>query len=99
MLGFGDLSIQVKEARVTPNLFDLLVSQPMLGRPFALMAQQRNPIDSTEIIVSHKFWQRALGGDSSVIDGQPRQLRVKVNDLQRGTAVRSRSWVAVPKRP
>jgi VWFA-related protein len=30
-------------------------------------------------------------------DGQPRQLSVKVNDLPRGSAVRARSWVVLPK--
>lgn len=67
VLGFGDVSVQVKHATVTSNIFDVLGVQPAIGRLFGAVPERRGPLDGTELVVSHGFWQRALGGDPSAI--------------------------------
>lgn len=67
VIGLGDVSLQAKRASVTPNIFDLLGVQPALGRAFGLVPARRGPLDGTEVVVSHGFWQRALGGDTAAI--------------------------------
>ncbi len=67
VLGFGDVSVQVKHATVTPNIFDVLGVHPAIGRLFGAVPERRGPLDGTELVVSHGFWQRALGGDPSAI--------------------------------
>src|SRR3989338_5743200 len=48
---------------VSPSLFDVLQVRPILGRPFAA-AEEQEPVT----VISHRFWQMAFGGDSSVLD-------------------------------
>ncbi|MCW5556498.1 MAG: ABC transporter permease [Verrucomicrobiae bacterium] len=67
VLGIADASVQAKQAVVTPNLFALLGVQPALGRPFGVVSDRRGPLDGTEIILSHGFWQRAFGGDTEAV--------------------------------
>jgi putative ABC transport system permease protein len=67
VLGVGDISTQVKEAAVSPNFFDVLGVQPMLGRTFGTVVTERGPFAGTEIVVSHRFWQHVLGGDAAII--------------------------------
>lgn len=67
VLGFGEVSVQAKQASVTPNILDLLGVQPALGRGFGVVPERRGPLDGTEIVVSHGFWQRALGGDAAAV--------------------------------
>lgn len=67
VVGLGDISVQARHASVTPNIFDVLGVQPALGRLFGAVPDRRGPLDGTELVVSHGFWQRALGGDSSAI--------------------------------
>jgi putative ABC transport system permease protein len=67
VLGVGDASLQAKQAVVTPNLFELLGVQPAMGRQFGSVPERRGPLDGTEVIVSHSFWQRAFGGDAGAI--------------------------------
>ncbi len=74
VLGIGDASVQVTHANVTSNIFDVLGVQPALGRGFGTVPERRGPLDGTEIVVSHGFWLRALGGDASAIG---RAIRVE----------------------
>lgn len=67
VLGVGDASLQAKQTVVTPNLFALLGVLPAMGRQFGSVPERRGPLDGTEVIVSHSFWQRALGGDAGAI--------------------------------
>ena len=67
VLGIGDASVQVKQAAVTPNLFGLLGIGPAIGRGFGVVPERRGPLDGTEIILSHALWERAFGGDPTVI--------------------------------
>jgi putative ABC transport system permease protein len=46
---------------VTPRLFDLLGRTPILGRAFG------SDESSFEVLISHGFWQRRFGGDTSVV--------------------------------
>jgi predicted permease len=62
VIGVGDASLQAKQAVVTPNLFDVLGVHPSMGRQFGPPPEKRGPLVGTEVIVSHSFWQRALGG-------------------------------------
>ena len=50
---------------VTPNLFDVLGVRPILGRSF--LPTDGRPNDALVVILSHAFWQRRYGGDSSII--------------------------------
>lgn len=67
VLRVGDVAIQARHASVTPNLFDLLGVQPAMGRAFAARSAGRRFLDGTELVVSHRFWQRELAGDPAVI--------------------------------
>lgn len=67
VLGVGDASLQVRQAAVTPNLFGLLGIGPVIGRGFGTVPERRGPLDGSEIILSHALWQRAFGGDPTVI--------------------------------
>jgi predicted permease len=51
---------------VTGNYFDVLGVHPALGRSF-LPEEDATPGTHPVIVVSHGFWQRALGGESAVI--------------------------------
>ena len=60
---------------ISPSYFGTMGVRPMLGRDFD--KQDEKPGQQTTIIVSHRFWQAALGGDPAVIgrtlqiNGQP----------------------------
>src|SRR5438445_10329018 len=53
---------EIEAAMVTASLFDVLGVRPILGRPFAA-SEEQEPV----AVLSHRFWQSALGGDSSVV--------------------------------
>jgi putative ABC transport system permease protein len=59
VLGIGDVTVQARQATVTPNLFELLGAGPLIGRGFVPTGE--------EVILSHTFWHRAFGGDPGVI--------------------------------
>lgn len=56
---------QIPAMRVTANLFTVLGARPALGRVFAADdgAGARQPL----VVVSHAFWQNALGADPRVV--------------------------------
>lgn len=70
VIGVGDASLQAIEAVVTNDLFDVLGVHPSMGRQFGRTPEKRGPLVGTELIVSHAFWQRALGGTAGAI-GRP----------------------------
>ena len=51
---------------VSGNYFSVLGERPALGR-FFLPDEDRTPLASPVVVVSHDFWTSRLGGDSSVI--------------------------------
>jgi putative ABC transport system permease protein len=67
VIGVGDVSIQVRDASVTPNFLRLLGVSPMLGRDFAAMPERSSPLDRRDVIISHALWLRAFGGDVSAV--------------------------------
>jgi putative ABC transport system permease protein len=73
--------MRVEGISATPELFDLLGMQPVMGRPFA-------PADEREdappvVIVSHELWRTELGSDPAILSrsiqlGTTRRLVVGV---------------------
>ncbi len=62
---------RVRSVNVTPSLFDVLDSAPLLGRRFR---ESDTPGGAGRVaIVSHSFWQQRLGGRSDII-GQTLRL-------------------------
>lgn len=56
---------QVQGLRVTANFLSLLKVNPMLGRDFQLDEEKRGA--NEVVIISHPFWQKRFGGDTSAI--------------------------------
>jgi putative ABC transport system permease protein len=52
-------------ALVTEDFFDVLGVRPMLGRSFAAAEHEQAPLST--VILGHAFWERAFGGDASVV--------------------------------
>ncbi|MGH7468919.1 MAG: ABC transporter permease, partial [Longimicrobiales bacterium] len=75
----GTLAEQVHYARVTPNLSGVLRNPAQLGRWFG-EDEARYGQPAAVAVLSHRFWQRAFGGDASVlersvvIDGYPLEI-------------------------
>ena len=67
VLGIGDVSVQARQATVTPNLFGLLGVRPLIGREFLPIDGVQTSLDGEEVVLSHTFWHRAFGGDPEVI--------------------------------
>jgi predicted permease len=58
----------VSGLRMGEDLFDLLGVPPLLGR--ALQAEDFRPGSGRVLVLSHKLWQRAFGGDAGVVGRQ-----------------------------
>ena len=67
VLGIGDVSVQARQATVTPNLFRLLGVRPLIGREFVPVDSAPTSSDGEEVVLSHTFWHRAFGGDPGVV--------------------------------
>jgi putative ABC transport system permease protein len=74
MSGRGE-AVALRASRVTANIMDTWGLQMLHGRTFA--AGEDQPGASPVAILSHRFWQRQFGGDSSIVgqhltlDGRP----------------------------
>src|SRR5215510_10355785 len=68
--GTGD-PLSVAGVRATPELFAVLEARPALGRLFT--AEEATLGADPVVVVSHGFWQRALGADRNIV-GRPIQL-------------------------
>ena len=64
LTGIGD-PVTVPVAFVSSGYFETLQVQPALGRAFD--AGHDKPGRETEVVVTHGFWQRVLGGDPAVL--------------------------------
>lgn len=60
---------RISVVRVTPELFDVVGMQPMLGRTFRPEEWQA---EARVVILSHAYWRRALGADSGAVGTQVR---------------------------
>ncbi len=90
---------------VSGNYFTVLGARPALGRFFS-PEEDRTPGTHPVIVVSHGFWQRALGGDSAAIgrtlavNGHPFTLVGVTEPGFRGvfTPLRTEAWVPLMMR-
>ncbi|MFZ0212863.1 MAG: ABC transporter permease, partial [Candidatus Acidiferrales bacterium] len=73
LTGQGDPE-RVDSERVTPNFFDVLGVQPMLGRSFT--AQEGVPGNDAEAILSYGLWQSKFAGDPQIV-GKETQINGK----------------------
>ena len=62
--GSGD-PLSIAGVRATPELFAVLKARPALGRLFT--PEEATLGASPVVVVSHGFWQRALGADASIV--------------------------------
>ncbi len=65
-VGVGDTHLAAAGNLVTANYFDVLGVSPELGR-FFVPAEDSGAGAHPVMVISHGFWQRALGGDSDVV--------------------------------
>ena len=64
----NDRPEQIGGLRMGEGLFELLGEQPLLGR--ALQAEDYQPGKDRVLVLSHKLWQRAFGGDPKIVGRQ-----------------------------
>ncbi len=71
-IGSGSINLGVKGspqrvvgASVSPNLFPMLGTQPMLGRTF--LPEEAQPGRDHEVVLSYGLWRRVFGGNRNVI--------------------------------
>ena len=59
---------QVPVQIATPNLFSVLGTSPLIGRPFN--ADEGGPRQGGVAIISYGLWQRRFGGDNGIVGRQ-----------------------------
>lgn len=75
--GDGD-PIRVGEADITPNLFDVLGVQPLMGRAFT--AAESEAAESTVVIISYELWRQRFDSAADIlqrtltVNGRARQI-------------------------
>jgi len=57
--------MQVRGSRVSAGYFDIFGVRPALGRTFA--ADEDQPGKDKVAVITHRLWQRAFGGDPSIV--------------------------------
>jgi predicted permease len=67
-LAGADRTEAISGLRMGEGLFALLGEQPLLGR--TLQAEDYQPGKDHALVLSHKLWQRAFGGDPNIIGRQ-----------------------------
>jgi putative ABC transport system permease protein len=55
---------QLSGKKVTPNFFDVLGVQPVVGRPFTV---EEDKSQSPVVVLSYNLWRKRFGGDESII--------------------------------
>src|SRR5467141_1964672 len=55
---------QLSGKKVTPNFFDVLGVQPVVGRPFTA---EEDKAQSPVVVLSYNLWRRRFGGDESIV--------------------------------
>lgn len=71
----GDEPVLARMTFITPNLFEVLGTPPVLGRTFTI--DELPGEGAGQVVISHGFWQRWFGGDpdvvgrSLIVDGAP----------------------------
>jgi len=64
LTGAGEAA-HVQAEQVSPNFFDLLQVQPLIGRTFTF--DEAQPGRDAEAVLTYAFWKRQFGGDPNVI--------------------------------
>ncbi len=64
----GERPEAISGLRMGEGLFGLLGVQPLMGR--TLQAEDFEPGKDQVLVLSHKLWQRAFGGDPKSLDGR-----------------------------
>jgi len=67
-LAGNDRPEAISGLRMGEGLFQLLGEQPLLGR--TLQAEDFQPGKDHVLVLSHKLWQRAFGGDPKIVGRQ-----------------------------
>ncbi|MEO5960529.1 MAG: ADOP family duplicated permease, partial [Opitutaceae bacterium] len=66
-----EFATSVSGAFVPPEFFRVLGVRPLLGRTFApdeaIVVESRKPMGDTTVILSHRWWKAAFGGDPNVL--------------------------------
>jgi putative ABC transport system permease protein len=65
MSGEGDEPVRVDGQSVTPSFFEVLKTQPALGRAFN--EAEGAPEGEQSVILSHSLWENAFGADPAVL--------------------------------
>jgi putative ABC transport system permease protein len=55
---------QLSGKKVTPNFFDILGVQPVVGRPFTV---EEDKAQTAVVVLGYNLWRRRFGGDESII--------------------------------
>jgi len=66
---------QLTAARVSPEFFDVLETQPVLGRAF--LPAEGEPGGKPVVLISHRLWQRRFASDPAIL-GKPINLGQEV---------------------
>ena len=66
----GDEPQRVTMAKVTPSYFNVMGTQPALGR--ALLPEDARPDSERVVVLSYELWQSRFGGERNVIGRQAR---------------------------
>ena len=61
----GDEPERISSASVSPNFFNLMGSEPKLGRAFR--DEEEKPAARKVVVISHALWQRRFAGEPGVI--------------------------------
>ncbi|HSE99156.1 MAG TPA: ABC transporter permease, partial [Blastocatellia bacterium] len=64
----GDIPEEVRDGRVSSDLFPVLGIEPLLGRTF--LPEEDKPGASPVVVLSHSLWQRRYGSDPEIIGRQ-----------------------------
>ena len=64
LTGQGEAA-HVQAAVISPNFFDLLRVQPLVGRTFR--AEEAQPGRDAEVVLTYSYWQRQFGGNADVV--------------------------------
>ena len=70
---------RITGAQVSPNFFELMRVEPLLGRTFPSTEAETAGHES-EIVISHRLWQRWFGGDPDVL-GQALEVSARTGRM------------------
>ncbi len=84
--GSGEDSEDVAGLAITPDIFDVLGSRPLLGRGFS--REDEKPGAARVVVIGYSFWQRRFAGDPHVV-GKQVTMASRVYTI---TGVMPRDW-------